>query len=183
MTAPAPLELLTEAVSLVSSSIDAASTADSTSRTPCTDWDLATLVRHVADSAATVRQIIEGSPPGLPPPAGCAAAQRELHRLLRTIQEAPRNSPVVDLVALTGAYEFSVHACDVDQATGSVVGIPAHLVAPLLACAPLVLDHIERSGLFGRAIPASETRTDTGRLLALFGRRLSSDSTSSKGPV
>lgn len=42
MTAPDPLDLLTQAVMLVRGSIDAAGGADATSPTPCTGWDLAT---------------------------------------------------------------------------------------------------------------------------------------------
>lgn len=125
--------------------------------------------------------MIEDDGPQPPPAAGRTAAQRELFRLLDTIRDAPRDCPGVDLVALTGAYELSVHAWDLDQATGRAVGIPEQLVAALLARAPLVLDHVDRAGPFGPAVPPSRPRTDTDRLLALFGRRLPPGPTPAKG--
>ena len=171
MTVPAALDLVEQAAQLADASIEAAVGTDPASRTPCTEWDLATLVRHVADSAATIRQLIDGHPPAPPPPAGCAAARRELHRLIDHIVHAPRERPAVDLAALLGAYELTVHAWDIDHTTGRGDDLPSALVDRLLTFAPLVLREVERTGLFASEVSGSAVGTDTDRLLALFGRR------------
>lgn len=168
---PPAVRLLTGAIDLVSRSIDAAARADPGSPTPCTEWDLGTLVRHVADSAASIRELIEGSPQAPPPPPGCAAARRELRRLRAVAGAVPRCDSGVELVALTGAYELTVHAWDIIRAVGGADELPADLVDSLLAHAPRVLSEVERTGLFGDEVPAASVRTDTDRLLALFGRK------------
>jgi uncharacterized protein (TIGR03086 family) len=167
----AALELLAWAAGVAGASIDGAVHADPGSPTPCTEWNLGILVRHVADSAATIRELLEGSPPAGPPPAGCRAARAELCRLLEAIDAAPPGCPGLDLAALTGAYELAVHAWDIDRATGRPDQLPTGLVETLLSFAPHVLGGIERSGLFAAEVSPVETRTDTDRLLALFGRR------------
>ncbi|GIH15531.1 maleylpyruvate isomerase family mycothiol-dependent enzyme [Rugosimonospora africana] len=167
---PPAVQLLARAIDLVSRSIDNASRADPTSPTPCTEWDLGTLVRHVAHSAASIRELMEGSPPAPPPPAGCSAARSELRRLREAVASVPRCGGV-DLVALTGVYELTVHAWDIDRAVGSSDELPLDLVDALLIYAPRVLHEIERTGLFADEVSPSATRTDTDRLLALFGRR------------
>ncbi|GAA5178938.1 hypothetical protein GCM10023322_07310 [Rugosimonospora acidiphila] len=172
MTGRSPaLGLLAWAAGVASASISGAVHADPRSPTPCAEWDLGILVRHVADSAATIRELLEGSPPAGPPPAGCGAARAELRRLAEAIDSTPPNRPDLDLTALTGAYELAVHAWDIDRATGRPDQLPIGLVDTLLVYAPAVLGEIERCGLFAAEVPPLETRTDTDRLLAMFGRR------------
>jgi uncharacterized protein (TIGR03086 family) len=172
MTAlPPAVRLLTQAIDLAGRSIAAAAGADPGSPTPCTEWDLGTLVRHVADSAASIRELIEGSPQAPPPPPGCAAARRELRRLRQAAGALARCGSGAELVALTGAYELTVHAWDIIRAVGGADELPADLVDALLVYAPRVLHEVERAGLFGDEVPPATARTDTDRLLALFGRR------------
>jgi uncharacterized protein (TIGR03083 family) len=173
---PHPLHLLAQAVKVASSSLHTASGALPTSPTPCSEWDLGTLVFHVADSAATLREIIVGDAPGPPPAAGCASAQRELRRLGDAVHDAPRHDPTVELIALTGSFELTIHAWDIDQATGSTERLPADLVSALLDLAPVVLDDIDHAGLFATARPSTAGQcTDAERLLALFGRAPETD--------
>ncbi|MDT5015781.1 MAG: hypothetical protein QOD39_1941 [Mycobacterium sp.] len=168
---PQAMDLLLTAAEVASRSIDAAAQADPASQTPCTEWDLATLIRHLADSALVLRQLLDGTMPELPPPAGCAAAQHELARLRDAVDRAPRSVPSLDLAALAGSYELTVHAWDINRTTRNNECLPRDLVSSLLELAPLVLDDIDRTGLFAAPLPPGSERSDEERLLALFGRR------------
>ena len=173
MTAPShPLDLLTQAAHLMSASLDNAAQVMPTRPTPCTEWDLGTLVHHVSASVAALTELISGATPGPGPKGGCAYAQVEIRRLLRTVAQAPHDRPDIDLAALTGAFELTVHAWDVNEATGRHAPLPADLVSTLLSLAPVVLGNVNREGLFDPSHPPSSDQcTDTDRLLALFGRR------------
>jgi hypothetical protein len=84
----------------------------------------------------------------------------------------PRDRPDIQLAALTGAFELTVHAWDINESTHRGVPLPADLVSALLRLAPVVLGNVERDGLFDASYPpASDQCTDTDRLLATFGRR------------
>ncbi|HEX6449693.1 MAG TPA: maleylpyruvate isomerase N-terminal domain-containing protein [Trebonia sp.] len=169
---PHALDLLEQAAWTAIRSIDGADGIDPRTPTPCTRWDLGTLVRHVADSAAATRELVTRIPPAAaPPPPGCAAARHELRGLLDAIGQAPRERPDIELAALVGAFELTIHAWDISQATAgaNLPGLPAGLVTELLSLAPVVLG-IDRAGLFASEVPPSDCRSDTDRLLALFGR-------------
>jgi uncharacterized protein (TIGR03083 family) len=167
-----PLALLSCAARLMSASLDGAARVLPTRRTPCAEWDLGTLVHHVSASVAALTELITGTVPGHGPKGGCTQAQVEIQRLLQAIARAPQDRPAIELTALTGAFELTVHAWDVTEATGRRAPLPAALVSTLLSLAPVVLGAIERDGLFNSSYPPSSDQcTDTDRLLALFGRR------------
>jgi uncharacterized protein (TIGR03086 family) len=157
-------------VRLAIAGIDDASRADPARRTPCARWDLAALVRHVADSAATIRSHLDRSPAEPPTGADCAAARAELRRLQRAVPAAQWGSVGHELVAIVGSFELTIHSWDLRQASGEGAELPRDLVTTLLALAPRALDDVYRSGLFGEEVPAPEACTDLDRLLALFGR-------------
>jgi uncharacterized protein (TIGR03083 family) len=168
---PHPLDLLAQAVNVASNSLHTARGILPTSPTPCSEWDLGTLVFHLADSAATLRELIVGDAPGAPPAAGCVPAQRELRRLRDAVHDAPRQDPAVELIALTGSFELTIHAWDINQATGSTERLPADLVSTLLNFAPVVLNDIDHAGLFATTRPPTAGQcAEAERLLALFGR-------------
>lgn len=167
-----PLALLARASDLMKVSLDGAARVGPSCPTPCSEWDLGTLVNHVSDSLATLTELISGNRPRSASEGGCRPAQSELQRLLLAISRAPRDRADVGLTAVTGAFELTVHAWDVNESTGCRTPLPADLMSTLLSLAPLVLGRIERDGLFSSSYPPSaEQRTDTDRLLAMFGRR------------
>jgi uncharacterized protein (TIGR03083 family) len=173
---PHPLDLLAQAAKVAADSLHTASGVAPTSPTPCSEWDLGTLVFHVADSAATLRELIVGDAPGPPPGAGCGPAQRELRRLRDAVHDAPRDDPAVELIALTGSFELTIHAWDINKATGSTERLPDDLVSTLLNFAPVVLEDIDHTGLFATTrSPTAGQCTDAERLLALFGRAPETD--------
>jgi uncharacterized protein (TIGR03083 family) len=168
---PTARELLGWAVAVARRSVADAVGADPRSPTPCREWDLAVLVRHLADSARAVRGLLGGLPVAAMPPPGCDAALRELAELAATVARSDLDRPGDDLIALAGAYELTVHAWDVAAATGRAAHLSAELVAALLLYAPHVLSGVTRTGLFADVVRPSDTITDLDRLLALFGRR------------
>lgn len=167
-----PLALLTSAAKGMSASLDGAAQVMPTRSTPCTEWDLGTLVCHVSGSVAALTELISGATPGPGPKGGGTRAQHEIRRLLQAIAGAPHDRPDIGLTALTGAFELTVHAWDIDESTGRHAPLPAGLVSTLLSFAPVVLGHVEREGLFDSSYPPSSDQcTDTDGLLAMFGRR------------
>jgi uncharacterized protein (TIGR03083 family) len=167
-----PRELLTRAAAVMSASLECASQVMPTRPTPCTEWDLGTLVHHVAHSASALAELIEGTEPGSAPKGGCTNALLQIRRLLEAIARTQRHRSSLELTALTGAFELTLHAWDIKQSTGDVDPLPADLVSTLLSFVPVVLNNVPRSGLFATSLPPSaEQATDTDRFLALFGRR------------
>jgi hypothetical protein len=164
-------ELLLTAAGLMARSLHDARAARPTLLTPCREWQLGQLVDHVADSAATLAEIIAGPGPAEPSATtGCACAVRSLSRLRQSLADAPLASPIVDLAALTGAFELTIHAWDIDTSAGVPTRLPGEHVSVLVRLAPLVLGDIDRGGLFGPDLPPTAAG-DTQHLLALFGRR------------
>jgi hypothetical protein len=167
----APLDLLARAARLMHESLAAAAETPLDRPTPCTEWNLGALIRHVSDSIAVLSELINGMSPYPDQPLGCAGFER----LRRAIARARPDCPGVGLTALTGAFELTLHAWDVNESTGQPRPLPADLVSTLLSRAPTVLSNVDRTGLFGiDHPPASQQRSDTDRLLALFGRRSTS---------
>jgi hypothetical protein len=163
--------LILAAADLMSASLHFAGRTPPTLPTPCSEWPLGQLVRHVADSASTLSEIIAGAAPSSTTMTGCARASLALNGLRQAVVDAPPNDPLVDLAALTGAFELTVHAWDVDTSTGAPRGLPAAHVDALVRLAPIVLGDVDRGGLFGPSVTPARSASDTQRLLALFGRR------------
>jgi uncharacterized protein (TIGR03083 family) len=163
----APLDLLARAAHLMHESLAASADTPLDRPTPCTEWDLGALIRHVSASITVLTELLDGIAPHPDQSKGDA----ECKRLRRAIARAPGDCPGVGLTALTGAFELTVHAWDINESTGRHQPLPADLVSTLLSRAPSVLD-VDRTGLFAvEHSPAPEQRSDTDRLLALFGRR------------
>ncbi|MFF6995466.1 hypothetical protein ACFY93_10960 [Streptomyces sp. NPDC008313] len=166
-----PLNLLDQASKAAWMSLHRAALTDPQAPTPCTRWNLSTLVRHITDSTASTREILTGLPPGRPPEPGCARARHELSRLRTAVAGLPRETARVRWGALLGSYELTLHAWDVNQSTGCRGSLPPTLVEALLAFAPLVVDGVDRTGLFAAPLPPPRPDRPTDRLLALFGRQ------------
>lgn len=165
------LDLLAQATGAALDSLRRAALTDPGAPTPCTRWNLATLVRHLADSTAATRELLTGLPPGPPPPPGCAPARHELHRLRATLPDLPRDAARLHAIALPASYELTLHAWDINRTTGCRTPLPPTLVEALLALAPLVVDGVDRTDLFAAPLPPPHPADPTDRLLALFGRR------------
>lgn len=167
----APVAMADLALDAAGRAIAAAAEVDHELPTPCRQWDLGTLVRHVADSARTLRELLADAPAGPPPLSGCSAAQAALGELADALRHVRDDEAGPGLVVLLSNYELSLHAWDIDQATGRDTSLPPPLVEGLMAHAPLVLNH-HRAGLFAPplALTREPSHTDLDRLLAMFGR-------------
>jgi hypothetical protein len=170
MSTPHALDAFAEAIEVVSQAVAGATDVSHDLPTPCTEWNLGTLVRHVSDSARQLREILCGVPSGLPPPPGCAVAQASFRELARIVTRASREAPAVALTALTGSYELAIHAWDIAETTRNGPTLPTSLVEALLIYAPVVLADVERAGLFAAQRDPAGRRSDNDRLLAMFGR-------------
>jgi hypothetical protein len=153
-------------------SLDGATHVLPTRATPCTSWDLGTLISHVSDSLELLITSIGGTP-GSPHDPDCRAwARHRIGELQLAVRCAPRDHPGVELSALTGAFELTIHAWDITESTRCAMTLPADLVSTLLALAPVVLGGVDRAGLFDPRRPLTTRQgTDLDRLLALFGRQ------------
>ncbi|RYU10168.1 TIGR03086 family metal-binding protein [Nocardioides iriomotensis] len=153
--------------------------------TPCSDWDLTRLLRHMDDSLAAFTEAAEtgyvapAGPPE-PEPALLAASLRDracrllgawAHQSGRARVSVFGHDVSGSLVAATGALEIAVHGWDVARACGVDRPLPEELAATLLAIAPLVVDPADRPRRFAPPYAVPPTATASERLLAFLGRR------------
>jgi uncharacterized protein (TIGR03086 family) len=165
-----PLDLLRASIEIAGQAVEDAAPDSLDVATPCREWSLAVLVRHVADSAASLGTLLTARRAGPPPLPGCSAAQAALTELRGAVEEVPADDPAARLVAVVGSFELVLHGWDVGQATGRTAAVPPRLVEALLVRAPVVLPDGARSGLFAPVIVPDAGATDLERLVGLFGR-------------
>lgn len=173
MTAPShPLTLLARSAAVLSRSLDGTEHVLPTRATPCATWDLGTLIGHVSDSLNLLTTSVGGRPAPSNSPDCRIRARHGIRQLLLALRHAPHDRSDVELAALTGAFELTVHAWDITESTRCTTPMPADLVSTLLSLAPVVLGEVDRDGLFDPSHPPAPSQsTDLDRLLALFGRR------------
>lgn len=182
LEAPALLE---RAVAYTRSTVALLPRAAPDTPTPCAQWDLVRLLRHMDDALAAFTEAAESgyvAPDGPAPsdPALIAASLRERAcRLLGAWAHEP-GRPAVSVVghdlsmtvlAATGALEIAVHGWDVARACGENRPIPVELAATLLAVAPLVVHADDRPSRFAAPYDVPPTAPASRRLLAFLGRR------------
>lgn len=170
MSAMHPLDLLRASIRLAGAAVGRAAEVPHSIATPCHEWSLGTLVRHVSDSARSLHELLRGEPAGKPPLPGCSAAQAAFTDLDQVVAATSRSDGAATMTALMGSYELTLHAWDINEATSVHDPVPAPMIQLLLVQAPLVLAHGQRSGLFGPEIAPTAKQSDLDRLLALFGR-------------
>lgn len=164
--------LLLTAADLMSTSLCFAARTLPTRPTPCSEWRLGELVRHVAASASTLTEVIARAPRAPIAGSGCAHAEASIQELRQTVLNVPADNPAIGLTSLAGAFELTIHAWDINTAVEGATDLPDDHFRRLVRLAPIVLAEINRDGLFGpRLPPPPPGGTDTERLLALFGRR------------
>lgn len=165
------VDLLDASVRAASSAVARAAYSSDDRPTPCTRWDLRTLVRHLADSAATIGRLLYGRPDLGPPPAGCAAAAAVLAELAGAVDDLRRRQPnAATMTALVGSYELSLHAWDIAESTQKGPTLDEELIMALLINARSVSVGIRRDGLFGAERRPADEADPEQRLVALFGR-------------
>ena len=143
--------------------------------TPCGDWDLRTLLLHLADSAdgltglAVTGEFALPRPPRTEHADPAAVAQDRIHRLLAVLTGAAH--PGVTAAARGGAIELALHGWDVARAVGSGRRMPPGLAALLLRTATSLIDDRTRRPAFGPPVPVPAAADPEDRLVAFLGRR------------
>jgi uncharacterized protein (TIGR03086 family) len=184
-TASHALALLERAIGYTRASLHLVGYDDLGRRTPCRDWDLRALLRHMDDSLLALQ---EGADAGYvvlcphrsePPPADPVASLR-----LRAcaLLGAWTNNGGADLVSVagspvaagvlasTGALEIAVHGWDVARACGHDRPLPEPLAVDLLEVAPSLVSDGDRPARFAAAVDVPASAGASARLLALLGR-------------
>ena len=153
--------------------------------TPCGDWDLRTLLLHLADSAdgltglALTGELALPSFPRTDDADPAAVARDRLLRLLGVLTSAaaedrpgdPDRAAHARAAARGGAIELAVHGWDVATACGSGRAMPPGLATALLEAATSLVDDETRQPAFDPPVPAPSTADPEDRLVAFLGRR------------
>jgi len=160
--------------------------------TPCSEWDVRTLVHHLLSEQRWVPPLFEGlaieevgdrfegdlmGDDGSAWPGLLASAIEEAHAavaqpgaLKRTVHlsfgDASGQEYIMQLTA-----DLAIHAWDLARATGQDDALDPDAVALLLPWAEANADLVAGSGMFGSRIDAGPDAPDDVRLLGLLGRR------------
>lgn len=185
------LELLGWAISYALASTRLATPQRLPGPTPCADWDLGALLRHVSDSVGVLHEAITtgciGSGPAAdadgPDPDVVSGLYRRAGQLLAACTPAAPAAPAGHLVTIgdrelpakmavaAGAIEITVHGWDISVACGSRRPVPPDLAALLLPIAPLFIAPGSRTGLFADPVPVPGRACPGDQLVAFLGRQ------------
>ncbi|EME23399.1 TIGR03086 family metal-binding protein [Rhodococcus triatomae] len=180
-----PLALLGAAVRYTDLNLRAVRPDDLSRPTPCSQWNLAELLRHMDESLAVLEEAVLDRSVLLRPvdhsalAADPAAALRERAcRMLRSWERDAASGGVrvgdamlpVEIAAAAGALDVAVHGWDVGRALGRARPVPADLAAELEVCAALFVSDADRPARFGPPLPVPPWAGPGERLLALLGR-------------
>jgi uncharacterized protein (TIGR03086 family) len=174
------VDLLERAVTYTLGSLHAV-TPDALPRpTPCHDWDLRALLRHLVDSLTALREAADDGHVDLEPVEvdhdDLVATTRDHARRLLGAWTARDGRPEVsiggcplttDIVARAGALEVAVHGWDVARACGVARPIPPALADELYPLALLLVSDADRPARFAAPVRPA---TPADRLLAYLGR-------------
>ena len=157
-------------------------------QTPCTDWDVRTLVNHLVYEArwavpllegqtiAEVGDRFEGDLLGDDPAAAyddavtAASAAVSAVDLDRIVHLSFGDLPAADyLTQLTS--DFVVHAWDLARGIGADERLDPDMVRFVYDAAEPMAEMLAASGMFGERIPVADSADPRTKLLALFGRR------------
>lgn len=182
-------ELLERAVSYTRASLSVVTADDLERSTPCREWRLVELLRHMDDSLQALHEAGATGQvrllPDLDPAVGApglsvveslrrrACALLGAWSLRHTEEQVLVSGRVLpaSAVALTGALEIAVHGWDVARACGVDRPLPDELARALLAVAPSLISAEDRGQRFAPAVPVAAGASASSRLLAHTGRQ------------
>jgi uncharacterized protein (TIGR03086 family) len=182
---PSAVELLERAIAYTRGSLLRVTEADLARPTPCREWDLRDLLRHMDDSLEAMAAAAQAPSLTLVP----APAPDDGRELLNSICSRARTllghwhptrggsvdlgklSLTRELLGAVGALEITLHGWDVAEAVGQPRPIPPVLAMDLW---PVARDHIteaDRPVRFGPPVDVADTASPVHRLLAHAGRQ------------
>ncbi|WP_164700182.1 maleylpyruvate isomerase family mycothiol-dependent enzyme [Modestobacter sp. KNN46-3] len=150
--------------------------------TPCADWDVRSVVAHLADVADALAGLLDTGrltmpeSPARPADDPVAGAQRRVQQLLDQLQAAGEQgsyghpAPWAAEAAHGAAIEFTVHGWDVAAARGRAHQMPADLAGDVLALAGGLLDDSARGTSFAARVTSGPDESPVERLVAFMGR-------------
>jgi acetyl-CoA acyltransferase len=156
--------------------------------TPCAEWDLGTLLGHLAESMAALSEALTTGNVGISPAPACGGGpasgvrgdpvevlrDRAAELLCATFMTGDQlitieGIPVpAGIVVTAGAVEIAVHGWDVSAARGRARPVPAKLAGPLVRLLPQLIG--VRDGLFCAPVTVSPQAAPGARLVAYLGR-------------
>ena len=181
-------ELLDAAASYTLAGAAIATPAQMSRPTPCTSWNLQTLLGHLSDSIGELTDLIgsagaaaPATPPG-PWPEGDPVARlrgqaARLRAAFGTAGAAARLVAIGDreitasMVAVTGAIEITVHGWDIFSACGTYRPVPPGLASALLPAAAMLVTPRTRPGLFAGPVRLPGSACPGDQLVAFLGRQ------------
>jgi uncharacterized protein (TIGR03086 family) len=181
------LSLLADATRYLFQSILLIDDADLSLATPCQDWDLRRLLRHIHASLQNFTEILavrdanadsdqSGSKPRTDPVAALRTAIVDLLLAATSLPTAGRWCEIwgrllpAKIVVRVAAVEMALHAWDITQACGTHRPIPADLASELIRVAPPLADAGRAEHVFASPVEVPTMATPGDHLLALFGR-------------
>ena len=186
---PAGAELLERAVGYTRTALPHVAHVPPGASTPCTGWDLLTLLRHMDDSLAALTDAadlgyVDLVPASCPPPGDRASLlvhhlQARACALLGAWALQPPGATVSvsgrplgsRLLGAAGALEIAVHGWDVARTCGVDLPLPPALAGDLLRIVPLLVGPDDRPALFAEPVDVPLAASASTRLLAALGRR------------
>ncbi len=187
-----PQELFEQVINLVGPCIRQVQDAQLANPTPCNDWDLRALLRHIVYELMWMPEIIdsktiaevgdrfEGDILGTDITAAWdrashgALAAVETAKLKATAHLSYGDFPVSHYIAET-AGDILIHGWDVNQSIKCNLLIPDDLAQVVYDSILPRTDEFAASGLFGTPVDAPEDATIQIKLLALVGRKAAQD--------
>jgi uncharacterized protein (TIGR03086 family) len=170
--------LLERATSYTLGSLQAVTLEQLHAPTPCTDWDLRTLLQHLNESLDLLSACLGvDNTRSTDDPMG--AFRMHATTLLdaiahdgtdRSVVIAGRYRMSIGLIAATGAVEIAVHGWDVSRATKVDRPIPCELARDMWEICQSVTVDADQHRLFAPAIPAPPAAALGDQLVAFLGR-------------
>lgn len=154
--------------------------------TPCSDWKLLDLLRHMDDSLRALQEAASLGYVDLHPREHGEGPHQLIDGLRRRACDllgawthnggaglvSVAGCPLAaSVLAATGALEIAVHGWDVAQACGQPKPLPARLAEELLDVVPQLVTEADRPTRFARPVEVARDGPLDVQLLAVLGRR------------
>ena len=184
----AALELLERSVAYTRSTLQLVSAEVMHAPTPCSRWDLATMLVHMDDSLRALQEAADRgvvtleattiAPRPVDPRAVIASLKTRACDLLSswTVNDGADLVSVAgcpltaQILVSTGALEITVHGWDVAQACRADTPLPEALARDLLPLVPALVSEADRGRRFARPVPVQRSASAEDQLVAALGR-------------
>jgi uncharacterized protein (TIGR03086 family) len=179
-----PIERIEGATAFASEKIQGVTTGDMSKPTPCSEFDVRTLLNHVVGNLGMLTAAAEGGKPGIPKgdqfgsdPAGAYSETRTAllsalgaQGVLDRNWEMPFGSLPGSMMASIAFIEHLTHGWDLAKATGQDTRMPTDLVADCTEVATPMDSMLRMPGVCGPAISVAADASPQDKLISFLGR-------------